>query len=203
MVGQLKSRYDYGILVIIFGTLGLWFGGKLADNFTKKGNKDGKVRAVIYLIAGVFLTCWLFPLMPTGEWAAVAMTPLIFFVCSPLGAGTAAIAEVTPNRMRAMTSAFYLLMVNLIGLVFGPLSVALLTDKYFHDTTMIRYSILIVMAAGSFLGVFFMYLSLKAYRKMITRELPHEMEMTMNILQGPFLKIESCKHLKTLFCFLY
>jgi MFS transporter, Spinster family, sphingosine-1-phosphate transporter len=72
--------------------------------------------------------------------------------------------------MRAMTSALYLFMVNIIGLVFGPLSVALLTDKYFHDTTMIRYSILIVMVLGTFLGLFFMYLSLKPFRKMLENE---------------------------------
>ncbi len=165
-----KSGTIYGIVVVIFCTLGLWFGGKLADNFTQKGYKDGKIRACIWLIAGLLVSCWVFPLMPKGEWAAWAIIPVAFFSSSPLGAGTAAIAEVTPNRMRAMTSALYLFMVNLIGLVFGPLSVALLTDKYFHDTTMIRYSILIVLVLGTFLGLGFMYLSLKPYRKMLTNE---------------------------------
>ena len=162
-----KAGVVYGIVLIIFSTLGLWFGGKLADNLTKKGHKDAKARSCVYLIAALFASCWIFPLMPSGEWAALALIPVAFFSASPLGAGTAAIAEVTPNRMRAMASAFYLLMVSLLGLVFGPLSVALLTDRYFHDTTMIRFSLLIVMVASSFLGVFFMYLSLKPYRKMI------------------------------------
>lgn len=157
----------YGILVVIFCTLGLWCGGKLADNFTQKGYPDGKIRACICLIGGLLVCCWIFPLMPNGEWAAWAIIPVAFFSASPLGAGTAAIAEVTPNRMRAMTSALYLFMVNILGLVFGPLSVALLTDKYFHDTTMIRYSILIVMVFGTFLGLLFMYLSLKPYQKML------------------------------------
>jgi MFS family permease len=108
--------------------------------------------------------------MPTGELAAWSIIPVAFFSSSPFGAGTAAIAGVTPNRMRAMASALYLFIVNLIGLVFGPLSVALLTDKYFHDTNMIRYSILIVMVVGSFLSLVFMYLSMKPYRKMIESE---------------------------------
>ncbi len=164
-----KAGTIYGILVMIFGPLGLWFGGRLAGNFnaSQKGFKDGNVKACIYLIGALLSCCWIFPLMPYGEWAAWAMIPVIFFSSSPLGAGTAAIAEVTPNRMRAMTSAFYLFIVNLLGLVFGPLSVALLTDKYFHDTTMIRYSILIVMVLGTFLGLLFMYLSLKPYRKLL------------------------------------
>jgi len=165
-----KAGMIFGISVVIFGTLGLWFGGKLADNLTNKGYQDGRVRACIYLIGAFFASCWIFPIMPSGEWAAWAIIPVAFFSSSPFGAGTAAIAGVTPNRMRAMTSALYLFIVNLLGLVFGPLSVALLTDKYFQDTNMIRYSILIVMVIGTFLGLIFMYLSLKPYRKMLESE---------------------------------
>lgn len=165
-----KAGMIFGIAVIVFGTLGLWFGGKLADNLTNKGYKDGRVRACVYLIGAFLGLCWFFPIMPTGEFAAWAIIPVAFFSSSPFGAGTAAIAGVTPNRMRAMASALYLFIVNLIGLVFGPLSVALLTDKYFHDTNMIRYSILIVMVIGSFLSLVFMYLSMKPYRKMIESE---------------------------------
>lgn len=165
-----KAGAVFGISVIVFGTLGLWFGGKLADNLTNQGYKDGRVRACIYLIGAFFLSCWIFPIMPTGEWAAWAIIPVAFFSSSPFGAGTAAIAEVTPNRMRAMASALYLFIVNLLGLVFGPLSVALLTDKFFHDTNMIRYSILIVMTVGTLLGFVFMFLSLKPYRKMLDSE---------------------------------
>ena len=167
-----KAGTIYGILVMIFGTLGLWFGGRLAGYFnsSQKGFKDGNVRACIYLIGALLACCWIFPLMPYGDWAAWAMIPVVFLASSPLGAGTAAIAEVTPNRMRAMASAFYLFIVNFLGLVFGPLSVALLTDKYFHDTAMIRYSILIVMVSGLLLGLLFMYLSLKPYRKMLVIE---------------------------------
>jgi len=165
-----KAGAVFGTLVFIFGPLGLWFGGKLADNFTQKGYKDGRVRACVYLIGALLISCWAFPLMPTGVWAALSIIPVTFFSSSPLGAGTAAIASVTPNRMRAMASAFYLFIVNILGLVFGPLSVALLTDKYFHDTAMIRYSLLIVMISGTFLGLFFMYLSLKPYQKMLDSE---------------------------------
>ena len=165
-----KAGMIFGIAVVVFGTLGLWFGGKLADNLTNKGHQDGRVRACIYLMGAFFTICWIFPIMPTGELAAWAIIPVAFFSSSPFGAGTAAIAGVTPNRMRAMASALYLFIVNLIGLVFGPLSVALLTDKYFQDTNMIRYSILIVMVSGTFLSLLFMYLSLKPYRKMLESE---------------------------------
>lgn len=165
-----KSGAVYGILMFIFGTSGLWFGGRLADKLTQKGFKDGRVRACLYLMAALLVCCWVFPLMPNGEWAALTLIPVAFFSSSPLGAGTAAIAEVTPNRMRAMASALYLFMVNILGLIFGPLSVALLTDHYFHDTGMIRYSILLVMVAGMISALFFMYFSLKPYREM---ERPH------------------------------
>lgn len=165
-----KAGAIYGLIVVVFCTFGLWFGGKLADNLTQKGHTDGRLRACFYLIAGLLVTCWIFPLMPNGLLAALCLIPVAFFSSSPLGAGTAAISGITPNRMRAMTSALYLFMVNILGLVFGPLSVALLTDKYFHDTSMIRYSILIVMVLGTALALVFMYLSLKPYRRMYENE---------------------------------
>jgi hypothetical protein len=89
-----KAVTIYGIVVVIFGTLGLWFGGKLAGklNSSKKQNRDGNVRACIYLIGALLACCWIFPLMPAGVWAACALIPVIFFSSSPLGAGTAAIA---------------------------------------------------------------------------------------------------------------
>ncbi len=165
-----KAGAIYGLIVVVFCTSGLWFGGKLADRLTKNGHTDGRLRACFYLIAGLLVTCWIFPIMPNGFLAALAIIPVAFFSSSPLGAGTAAISGITPNRMRAMTSALYLFMVNILGLVFGPLSVALLTDKYFHDTSMIRYSILIVMVLGTALALVFMYLSLKPYRRMYENE---------------------------------
>lgn len=169
-----KAGAIYGLIVVIFCTSGLWFGGKLADRLTKKGHTDGRLRACVYLIAGLLATSWIFPIMPNGTLAALAIIPVAFFSASPLGAGTAAISGITPNRMRAMTSALYLFMVNMIGLVFGPLSVALLTDKYFIDTSMIRYSILIVMLIGTGLALIFMLLSLKPYRKMYAESLQME-----------------------------
>lgn len=165
-----KAGAIYGLIVVVFCTSGLWFGGKLADRLTKNGHTDGRLRACFYLIAGLLVTCWIFPIMPNGFLAALAIIPVAFFSSSPLGAGTAAISGITPNRMRAMTSALYLFMVNILGLVFGPLSVALLTDKYFNDTSMIRYSILIVMVLGTALALVFMYLSLKPYRRMYENE---------------------------------
>lgn len=165
-----KAGAIYGLIVVVFCTSGLWFGGKLADNLTQKGHTDGRLRACFYLIAGLLVSCWIFPIMPNGFLAALAIIPVAFFSSSPLGAGTAAISGITPNRMQAMTSALYLFMVNILGLVFGPLSVALLTDKYFHDTSMIRYSILIVMVLGTALALLFMYLSLNPYRKMYENE---------------------------------
>ena len=165
-----KAGAYFGLIVVVFGTLGLYFGGRLADNLVRKGYADGRVRACVILIGAFLAIGWVYTLMPSGEWAIVAMIPVSFLTSSPFGAGTAAIAEVTPNRMRALASALYLFTVNLLGLVFGPLSVALLTDKFFHDTTMIRYSILIVTVLALSLSLLFTTLSLKSYRKMLANE---------------------------------
>jgi MFS family permease len=164
--GAGKAGMIFGAVVMVFSTIGLWVGGKLADYYTEKGNVLGRIKACILLITGFFATCWIFPIMPTGEAAAIALVPVAFFSSSMFGAGTAAILEVTPSQMRGMASAIYLFFANLIGLTFGPLMVAILTDKVFHDEKAIRFSLLFVMLGGLILSLLFMILSQKPYLKM-------------------------------------
>jgi MFS family permease len=158
----------FGSIVMVFATLGLYFGGRLADYQTNKGHKDGRIRACVLLTIGFFLTIGVVPLMTSGSMAVWALIPVTFFSSSTFGAGTAAVQEVTPAPMRAMAAAIYLFVVNFIGLIFGPLSVALITDKIFHDPLMIRYSLLIVGLVGTALGILFLQISKKPFLKMIS-----------------------------------
>ncbi len=56
-------------------------------------------------------------------------------------AGLSGLMTVTPNQMRAQTSALYYLIVNLFGLTVGPTGIAMFTDYVFADTNMLRYSV--------------------------------------------------------------
>lgn len=82
----------------------------------------------------------------------------------PLGASSAAIQEIMPNQARALASAVYLFILNMIALGFGPTLVALLTDYVFQNEKEIHKSLAIVMAGGSTLALASYSWGVGAYR---------------------------------------
>ena len=66
---------------------------------------------------------------------------------SPAGY-TVALQFITPNEYRARATALYFFVVNLVGLGFGPMLIALLTDHLFLDDGALRYSIALVTGSA-------------------------------------------------------
>ncbi|TVQ49102.1 MAG: MFS transporter [Gammaproteobacteria bacterium] len=133
--------YAYGLNFVIVGTLGVVVGGWLSDWLATRGYRDANLRTgfIAGLCAFPFVVG--FPLMPTGQLSFLLLIPATFFGTMPFGAGTAALPLLTPNRMRAVVVALYLIFANLIGQGLGPFSVAALTDFVFGDPGMLWLSI--------------------------------------------------------------
>jgi MFS family permease len=161
-----KAGGLYGIIISIFSTTGIITGGWLADRFAKQGKTDGKLRVGIIAACGILLTSF-FPLLPDQKAVIMMLAVPSFFCAFPFGASTAAIQELMPNNVRALASAMYLFVINIVALGFGPLIVALITDYVFHDEKAIKYSLSITAALGSMLALFFYWNGLKAYREAV------------------------------------
>jgi hypothetical protein len=69
-----------------------------------------------------------------------------------------------PNAMRAQATAFYLFVINLVGLGIGPTLVAALTEDVFRDQNAVHYSLLIVGAVANLAAAILLWLGLKPYR---------------------------------------
>lgn len=161
----------YGLLITVCSTSGILVGGWLADRFTRQGHTDGKLR--VGLIAAVsILPCSGICLINNPNVVVGLLAIPCFFVAFPLGASSAAIQEIVPNQARAMVSAVYLLILNLIALGFGPTLVALLTDYVFHDEAAVHKSLSIVMAGGSTLALASYAWGLGAYRTAVRAVVP-------------------------------
>ena len=142
-----------GVMNMLFGFIGVIAGGLLADHLQKKYD-DGYVRVCI--IAFVFMAVGYvgFTLMPTPGLAVLMLAPAFIGGGAPTAAGSAAVVSLAPARMRAQIVALYYFTLNVVGFMVGPTAVALLTDHYFHDRNMLRWSLCIVAAAAIALGTF-------------------------------------------------
>lgn len=157
-----KAGLTFGILVTVFATLGVLTGGRYADYLSKKGVVNAKMKAAFI---GMFIAvlCTMGPLFANPNISLVFIALFCFFAAFPYGSATAAIQEIAPNNMRAIFSAFFLFVVNIIGLGLGPLLVGVLNDIVFHDPLKIHYSIFITQFTGCLISATLLYMGLKPF----------------------------------------
>jgi len=137
----------FGVIMATGGAAGLVAGGTLADRLFAKGVADAHLRVMrlsILLGGPPLLAAALMPSAPL----AFAMLAIAFPMLTMHGVGTVALQFITPNEYRARVTALYFFVVNLVGLGFGPMLMALLTDHLFGDDGALRYSIAVVTAVA-------------------------------------------------------
>lgn len=158
----------FGIIMAVGGTIGLLVGGSLADHLYAKGVADAHLRVMrlSILLGGPPLLAT--ALMPDST-LAFAMLALAYPCMTLHGVGGVALQLITPNEYRARMTALYFFVVNLIGLGFGPMLIALLTDNLFQDDAMLRYSIVTVTAVALPLAAIILTLGFKGFARELTR----------------------------------
>jgi MFS family permease len=152
-----------GALVAVAGLVGSLMSAFLSDYWVAKKVASARLR--------VTLVAWAFILPSVLVWPLVAnlAVSLVFLAFAVGGASIAQAAapaiiqEVTPNRMRGQAIAIYLLLGGLLGIGFGPTSIALVTDQVFKDDAALPYSIVAVCLPMALLGFWLSASGLKAY----------------------------------------
>lgn len=133
----------YGSTLVVFGPVGAFLGGWLADRLYRR-HEDGYLRAGIIGVGLLVPGYALFALMPSPWLSLALLVPATVGGAMPTTVASASLMQVAPNDLRATVSALYYFVISIIGLGLGPTSVAVLTDFWFRDEAMLRYSIAIV-----------------------------------------------------------
>ena len=148
-----------GLTAGITGTLGSWVGGQIAD---KWGAKDlriyGSLPAVAVLISApvaVFLYS-----TPSAALAISLMAVTGFVGTLWYGPVYASAQGMVPQRMRAMSAAIMLFVINFLGLVMGALCIGALSDllnKGFHlgPAEGVRWALILSVIGGAFAALLF------------------------------------------------
>lgn len=134
----------YGLVFMLFGGGGAFAGGWLAGRLASSGVSDYNMRVAAIGVTALIPFGVAAPLV-SDPWLALALlAPVAFCFALPTGASIAAIQAMTPNQLRGRVSAIYYLVIGVVGLLLGPLSVALLTDRLFGTPASIGWSIALV-----------------------------------------------------------
>jgi MFS family permease len=110
------------------GWLGVTAGGVVADRW-RAGAPTGRLRlAALGAVAPVPLLVWMLTTESTTL-AYVLNFPVTALGSMWIGVGAATIQDLVLPRMRAVASAFYLLVITFVGLALGPYSIGLVSDR--------------------------------------------------------------------------
>jgi MFS family permease len=134
----------FGLMYLTCGSAGALGGALLSEQLSRRGYRDANLRVVVLVAAALLVPAAMGPLMPTGVLALAVAAPTIFLLNAHIGVSIAALQLVTPNQMRAFTTATFLLTTTLVGTAVGTSCVALLTDYVFANDFSLRYSLAVI-----------------------------------------------------------
>ncbi|MBN8575864.1 MAG: MFS transporter [Cytophagales bacterium] len=157
-----------GLIFGCTGALGTFAGGLLTDHFGKE-DKQVYIRIPTYaIIASIpFVMGMLF--LQSTFYSLICLGFCSFLYSMYLGPSLAISHYLVPASMRALTSAVFFLVINLLGLGFGPLVVGMISDWLTPTlgTEALRWAMsCILVASASSIGLFF-----AATRKLATTQL--------------------------------
>ncbi|KXU82878.1 MFS transporter [Caballeronia megalochromosomata] len=158
----------FGLLVVTFGAAGVIAGPWVARIIEQRGRcVDAGLRTAVLAMSCMLLCCVAIPFTPNAAWSLTASAGAIFFFSLPTGVMAAAMQMGAPSRMRGAIGSLYTFSGQLIGFGLGPTSIALVTDKVFHDPKMLGFSISLVCVVASALAIWLMIGALPHYRRLL------------------------------------
>lgn len=156
---------QYGFIVIFCGISGALSGGFIASYLKRRGIRRANLFTALAGFVALVPVTIAFPLVPSAQTALILIGVMNFFAAFNFGGGLAALQEITPNGMRAVTASIYSLAANLIGAGVGPLMVALFTDRWFGDPSKLPEALALTATLMSPLAVLMMWLGLRHYQR--------------------------------------
>lgn len=163
----------FGLIVMIFGTAGAFFGGWMSDYLARRGHTDAHLKVAAYGFIGCGVFGALAPLMPHPALALVLLIPAMFLSNTPYACAGTAIQLITPNRARAQVTAIYITLISLVGLGVGPVVVGMMTDLVFSDDPAgVRFSMAVVVGLSAPIMFTLIQIARRPYRELRESQQP-------------------------------
>src|SRR5688572_471691 len=121
-----------GSLTMTIGALGAIAGGRLSDEFVRRGKTDGPLRVGIIASAGMLVFATAYPFAPNAALTVLLLAIVNFFAALPWGAANAGAALLAPTPMRAQGISVFVFVVTIFSAL-GPVGAGAMTDYVFGD----------------------------------------------------------------------
>lgn len=152
----------FGIIIGLFGTIGLAVGGILSDRSAKRGHVDAPVRVVLAsaiiqfpLLMGAYLV--------TDTTIALILAAAGMATVSTIGGLQAATLQIlTPASMRGRMTAIYLLVANMAGMGLGPLVIGFVSEHMFDGSASLGKALAVVTGVSLTVGISLLIFAKKA-----------------------------------------
>ena len=152
----------FGIIIGLFGTIGLAVGGILSDRSAKRGHVDAPVRVVLAsaiiqfpLLMGAYLV--------TDTTIALILAAAGMATVSTIGGLQAATLQIlTPASMRGRMTAIYLLVANMAGMGLGPLVIGFVSEHMFDGSASLGKALAMVTGVSLTVGISLLIFAKKA-----------------------------------------
>ena len=141
----------YGCIVALFGSLGVLFGGWLADRWSAAGHSDAALRVGLLSSAGSSLFGLWYLLPINSHIAAALIAPAAFLIAMSGVLWAAALRHLVPEAVLGRATAICLLLITLAGLGLGPTLVGWLSHNLFEEQSLML-PLLIVCGGAQLLG---------------------------------------------------
>ncbi len=154
-----------GAIILVFASIGMIGGTSIAQWMSQRGHKDALLRAPLYITLVMTPLAILLTLFP-NPWISLALcVPVIGLSFGLFAFVPGLLQSITPNQMRGQLGALFSLFNNVIGMIFGPTLVALITDYVFRDPMALKYSLAVVSALTLPVSAVMLIFGLKHFRK--------------------------------------
>jgi MFS family permease len=149
-VGGAEAGTVLGLTAAAAGLLGITLAGWIADRWRATSPVGRIDMGIIVSVVPIPLALWMLA-TPNTTLAYVINFPLSAFAAAWIGIGASTIQDLVLPRMRAIASAFYILLLTFIGLALGPYMIGKLSDGLGDLATAMRIALFANVLAAAFL----------------------------------------------------
>lgn len=162
--------FQYGLVSLIAGVLGMLSGPTLAKWLARRGVNHAKFHGMWMTAALSAMLVALLPFAPSSHVALALLFAITFSYTMPMALASAALQEVTPDRLRGFAGAINFVALSLVGLAIAPTLVGLVTDLIFRDPLKVGWSLALVVASAGAVAVILLRRALHGYREWLPAE---------------------------------